>query len=112
MWARNSRIFKTNLPNSWESHSFIDPKGTAISRNKFAKIWPACIQQRKQVRNRAYASESDWELIYENNTDKQCEIAENISKGLKQGRTKITNHEAGYPQELADSKAKDTAEQC
>ena len=30
------------------------------------------------------ASESEWELIYEKNTDKQFEIAENISKGLKQ----------------------------
>ena len=51
------------------------------------------------------APESDWELIYENNTDKQFEIAENISKRLKQRRTKIDNYEAGHPQELADSKA-------
>ena len=51
------------------------------------------------------APESDWELIYENNTDKQFEIAENISKRLKQRRTKIDNYEAGHPQELAYSKA-------
>ena len=51
------------------------------------------------------APESDWEWIYENNTDKQFEIAENIRKRLKQRRTKIDNYEAGHPQELADSKA-------
>ena len=49
------------------------------------------------------APEPDWEWIYENNTDKQFEIAENISKRLKQRRTKIDNCEAGHPQEIADS---------
>ena len=47
----------------------------------------------------------NFELIYQNNPDKQFEIAKHVRKRLKIGSLIIENYEAGYSQDLSDPMA-------
>jgi hypothetical protein len=49
--------------------------------------------------------ENNWKLIYDGDTDKQFEIAENIRKRQIQRIKKIMDYEAGHPQEHSDTRA-------